>query len=139
MSSVSARGRGRALGWRDEGGATALEFALVIPVFLTLLIGTFQVAWVMHCAATVRWSLESSARTLLLDPTITQDQLQAAVFSKLSGMVDTSKVTITLVTDTSTAGAPVLRASSAYTPTLSIPLVANWPLTLRTTTAVPTP
>jgi Flp pilus assembly protein TadG len=139
MSSVSARGRGGSRGWRDQAGATAVEFALVIPVFITLLIGTFQVAWVMHCAGTVRWSLESSARSLLLDPTITQDQVQTAVFSRLSGMVDTRKVTITLVTDNSTAGAPVFRASSAYQPSLSIPFVANFPLTLRTTTTVPTP
>lgn len=137
MWSVSVR-RPRA-GLRDESGATALEFALVIPVFIALLIGTFQVAWVMHCAGTVRWSLESSARSLLLDPTITQDQLSAAVLAKLSGLVDTRRVTVTLVSDSTTPGAPVLRASTTYQPTVSIPFVASWPLTLRATTAVPTP
>jgi Flp pilus assembly protein TadG len=136
---VSAKRILRRLWAGDESGATAVEFALVIPVFLTVLIGTFQVAWVMHCAATVRYSLESSARSLLLDPTITQDQLQTAVLAKLSGMVDTRRVTIALTTDTSTTGAPVLRASSTYQPSLSIPFVASWPLTLRATTTVPTP
>ena len=111
----------------------------MIPVFLTLLIGGFQVAWVMHCAGTVRYGLESSARSLLLDPTITQTQLQAAVNARLSGLVDTRRVTVTLVTDNSTAGAPVLRASSAYQANLSIPFVATWPLTLHATTTVPTP
>jgi Flp pilus assembly protein TadG len=136
---VSARRILRRLGAGDESGATAVEFALVIPVFLTVLIGSFQVAWVMHCAATVRYGLESSARSLLLDPTITQDQLQAAVLAKLSGMVDTRRITIALTRDTSTAGAPVLRASSTYQPSLSIPFVASWPLTLRATTTVPAP
>ncbi|HEY8003885.1 MAG TPA: TadE family protein [Phenylobacterium sp.] len=133
--SASTRKRGL----RDESGATALEFALVIPVFVALLLGTFQVAWVLHCAGTVRWSLESTARSLLLDPTITQDQLSTAVLGKLSGLVDTRRVTVTLVTDTTTTGAPVLRASTTYQPTLSIPFVASWPLTLHATTAVPTP
>lgn len=134
---MSAKAHKRSL-W-DESGATALEFALVIPVFVALLLGTFQVAWVMHCAGTVRWSLESNARSLLLDPTVTQDQLSTAVLGKLSGLVDTSLVTVTLVTDTTTTGAPVLRASTTYQPRLSIPFVASWPLTLRATTAVPTP
>lgn len=133
-----ARLKSRLGGLRADGGATAVEFALVIPVFLTLLIGTFQVAWIMHCAGTVQFSLESCARSLLLDPTITEAQLKSAVLAKLSGMVDTSKVNITLVADTSIPGAPVLRASSTYKPTLSIPLVADWSMTLRSTTTVPT-
>ncbi|HEX4709449.1 TadE/TadG family type IV pilus assembly protein [Phenylobacterium sp.] len=130
---------GRARRWADDSGATALEFALVVPVFIALLIGAFQVSWVMHAAATVRWSLESSARTLLLDPTTTEDQLRALVSAKLAGLVNTSDVTVTLVSDTTTAGAPVLRASSDYRPTLSIPLVGHWNLDLRATTVVPTP
>ena len=133
-----ARRKSRRPDPRSESGATAVEFALVIPVFLTLLIGTFQVAWVLHCASTVQYALEKSARSLLLDPTITEAQLKSAVLAKLSGMVDTTKVAVTLVTDTSTAGAPVLRASSTYQPTLSIPMVADWSMTLRSTTVVPT-
>ncbi len=139
MLFVSANHRRQKVGWRNEEGATAVEFALVIPMFLTLLIGGFQVAWIMHCAGTVRYELESTARSLMLDPTITQTQLQTAVNAKLTGMVDTSKVKVTLVTDNSTAGAPVFRASSVYQPTLSVPFISNWPLTLRATTTVPVP
>jgi len=135
---VFAKRKGRRPDPRAESGATAVEFALVIPVFITLMIGTLQVAWIMHCASTVQFALEKSARSLLLDPTITEAQLKSAVLTKLSGMVDVTKVNITLTPDTSTAGAPVLRASSTYQPTLSIPLVADWSMTLRSTTTVPT-
>jgi Flp pilus assembly protein TadG len=136
---VSGKAPRRARIWSDNGGATALEFALVLPVFITLLFGGFQVAWVMHSAATVRWSLESSSRMLLLNPTTTQDQLRTAVAAKLAGLVNPSDVTVTLVADTSTAGAPVLRASSDYRPTVVIPLGPTWNLDLRATTVVPTP
>jgi Flp pilus assembly protein TadG len=136
---VFARPLSRLAAWRDQGGATALEFALVLPVFVTLLLGGFQVAWVMHSAASVRWSLESSSRMLLLNPTTTQDQLRTAVAAKLQGLVNPSDVTVTLVADNSTAGAPVLRASSDYRPTLVIPLVSRWNLDLKATTVVPTP
>lgn len=134
-----ARAKRRLQAWRDDRGATAVEMALVLPVFVTLLLGGFQVAWVMHSAATVRWSLESSSRMLLLDPTTTQDQLRTAVAAKLAGLVNPADVTVTLVPDTSTAGAPVLRASSDYRPTLVIPLVSSWNLDLKASTVVPTP
>ena len=76
---------------------------------------------------------------ILLNPTTTQDQLRSAVATKLAGLVNPSDVTVTLVSDTSTSGAPVLRASSDYRPTLVIPLVSSWNLDLKSTTAVPTP
>jgi Flp pilus assembly protein TadG len=136
---VCVRALSKLAAWRDQGGATALEFALILPVFVTLLLGAFQVAWVMHSAATVRWSLESSSRMLLLNPATTQAQLSAAVAAKLAGMVNPNDVTVTLAADTSTAGAPVLRASSHYRPTLAIPLVSTWNLDLQATTVVPTP
>ena len=122
---------------KDDGGATAVEMALVLPVFLTLLLGGFQVAWVMHSAATVRWSLESSSRMLMLNPATTEDQLRTAVATKLAGLVNPNDVTVTLVADNSTAGAPVLRASSDYRPTLVIPLVSSWNLDLKASTVVP--
>ena len=139
MCSVYVRALSRLRAWGDQGGATALEFALVLPVFVTLFLGAFQVAWVMHSAATVRWSLESSSRMLLLNPATTQDQLKAAVAAKLAGLVNPSDVTVTLVADNSNPGAPVLKASSDYRPTLAIPLVSSWNLDLTATTVVPTP
>jgi Flp pilus assembly pilin Flp len=42
---VYAKVLSRLRAWRDPGGATALEFALVIPIFIVLLLGAFPV----HC------------------------------------------------------------------------------------------
>jgi len=136
---VFARRYHKARLWADRRGATAVEFALVIPVFVSLLIGTFQIAWVMHSAATVRWSLDACARGLLLNPATTQTQLRSAMNAKLAGLVNPSDVTVTLVTDSSTPTAPVLRASSDYRPRLAIPLVNIWRPHLRSTTVVPLP
>lgn len=140
MSSVSAsRHPTRRRRWGDDSGATALEFALIVPVMITLLIGAFQTAWVMHCAASVRYSLETQARSLLLNPNMTADALKSAMVSQLTGLVDTSSLKVTIVTDNSVAGAPVLRASSEYEPTLAIPFVSTYHLDLKATTVVPTP
>jgi len=136
---VSARARRGTRGLGDEGGATALEFALVAPLLIVLLVGTFQLAWAMHCAASVRWSLETNARSLLMTPGTTADQLKTAMVSQLGGVADTSNLTVTLTTDSSIAGAKVLVAASTYTASLAVPMLAAQTLTFNAKTSVPSP
>lgn len=121
----------------DEGGASALEFALIAPVFFAIVFGLMELGWAQHCGSSVKWALETSARTLLLSPSTTQAQLQSAVVAKLSGIADASNVSVTLSKDTSTTGVVLARASATYTQTLSIPVLGSFPLTFKSTTAVP--
>lgn len=140
MSSASARRRPRKWpfpSWRrDERGATALEFALVSPVLILLLVGAFQVAWAVHCASTVRWTLEAASRALLLDPTTTQDQIKSAMVAKLNGLVDSSKLTVSLTTDAS-SGTQMFVVSSTYAAPLAIPFARAQTLNFKATTSVP--
>ena len=46
----------------DQRGATAIEFALVAPVFLALLIGIFHVSLLGFTVATLNFAVEKSAR-----------------------------------------------------------------------------
>lgn len=122
-----------------DSGATMLEFALVAPVLIVALVGAFQFAWALHCAASVRWSLETNSRSLLLNPATTADQLKSAMLSQLSGMADNTHITVSLVTDNSTPSAPVVRASSVYLAQLAIPFVPTQTLTFNAQTEVPVP
>jgi len=122
-----------------ESGATALEFALVAPVLIVFLFGTFQLAWALHCAASVRWSLETNARTLLLNPSTTAAQLKSAMLTQLSGVADASNITVALANDNSTPNAPMVRASSTYQANLAIPFLSAKALTFNAQTEVPLP
>ena len=122
-----------------ETGATALEFALVSPVLIVFLLGSIQLGWALHCAASVRWSLETNARSLLLNPATTADQLKTAMLTQLSGLADTHNVTVSLANDTTTPNAPMLLASSVYQTTLAIPLLPHQSLTFNAQTEVPKP
>ena len=126
---------------RDVSGATALEFALISPALIMMLIGGFQLGWALHCAATVRWSLETSARNLMIDPTETASTLKSAMLSALSGRtnVPSSALTVTIAQDTSNPASKLLVATSTYNTTLVIPFVTSTPLTFTSVTSVPTP
>jgi Flp pilus assembly protein TadG len=123
----------------DRSGAAAIEFALVFPVLVTLLIGLLQLGWALHCASSVRWALETSARTLLLNPGATAGDLKTAMVAKLSNVADSSNLSVTLTTQTAAGGAKVLHAASTYAYVLQVPLLPGWTLTFNAATDVPSP
>jgi Flp pilus assembly protein TadG len=136
---VFARARRIVRAARSDSGATMVEFALVSPALLVFLLGVFQLAWALHCAASVRWSLETNARSLLLNPATTADQLKSAMLSQLNGVADTQNITVSLAADNTTPNAPMTRASSVYQTHLSIPLLPQQALTFNAQTEVPAP
>lgn len=129
----------RRRGLADEGGATAIEFSLLASIFFIFVFGVFQLGYALHCGASVRWALETSARTLLLTPNTTQTDLRTTVLSHLTDVPNSNSVTVTLATDNSNPAAKVLKASSAYAYPLSIPLLPTYNLQFNATVAVPTP
>lgn len=64
--SKPARGcHGKAL-WRAQGGATAVEFALLIPVFVLLLIEILQGGLYVFCAAAVEKATSDAGRSVMI-------------------------------------------------------------------------
>jgi|GEM_PF-5798133 Flp pilus assembly protein TadG len=127
----------RGLDLKDNAGTTALEFALISPALLLLVIGGFQLAWALHTAATVRWSLESSARGLMLDPSETADTLKTNMLARLGGRASASDLAVTIAPDTSNPAGKLLVATSVFHTTLSMPFITLPQLTFTAVTKVP--
>jgi Flp pilus assembly protein TadG len=122
----------------DISGATALEFAMISPLLFALLFGGVQLAWAMHCAASVRWSLETNARQLMMTPNESAATLKSAMMSALAGKTNVNDLTVTIAPDNS-GPAPMLVATSVYRTTLSVPFLSSAPLTFTSSTSVPSP
>jgi Flp pilus assembly protein TadG len=118
--------------WRDCGGATAAEFAMVLPVFVLLVMGMFQLAWAQHCASSLRAAMEQSSRALLFDSTLDQAHLQAMVQSKLAVGAD-PHVSVTLNIQTNADGSRVARLTGVYAHDIGIPSMATLPMNYQTT------
>lgn len=54
---------------RDSAGTTAAEFALVIPIFLLLTIGTMNVGFALAAVIRLNYATETAARCLSVDTT----------------------------------------------------------------------
>ena len=123
--------------WRDRRGAAAVEFAFVFPVFLAMTVSIFQFGWAQHKLSSIRWSMESASRELLLDPTLTQAQLSTKVKAKLANIAD-QNVTITMTTQT-VSGAQVKKLKGVYTTNIGVPYLATYPVNWQTTVTTPIP
>ena len=57
---------------RSQGGAAAVEFALVCSVLFTLIIGIFNLGWALYCGSDVRHAIERGSRIYLTSPNATE-------------------------------------------------------------------
>jgi len=53
--------------WRDEQGATLVEFAFVAPIFLVLLLGIFDAAYTQYSASMVNGVMQKAGRDMTLE------------------------------------------------------------------------
>jgi Flp pilus assembly protein TadG len=69
--------------WRcDERGTTALEFALVAPVFIALLIGTITVCVGLFLTASMHYAVQEAARCASVKTTICSDAASTTAYAQ---------------------------------------------------------
>lgn len=71
-----------ARGWiRGESGAAAVEFALIVPGFVALTVGTMYMGMVMFAYANLQSVVQEAARCASVRPTLCADQASIATFA----------------------------------------------------------
>ena len=133
---MSNRRRGAAAGFADDaGGMAAIEFALISPLLILLLLGAIQLGWALHNAASVRWALEASARSLMINPSLTEDAVRTDMVARLSKVADASDIEVTVTPDEDEESVVL---ESTYTAELTLPILPAETLTFRNRVTVPT-
>lgn len=81
--------------WRDEEGATLVEFAFVAPVFLVMLLGIFDAAYTEYSAVMVNGAMQKAGRDMTLENAGgNQATLDAMVERRVQQVVPGSTVTL---------------------------------------------
>ena len=111
--------------WRCNAGTAAVEFALIFPGLMVLLVGIYSVGSVMHCISSVRYALEETARTLQMNPTLTQDDLQEEIDSKLHQYGDQA-VTVTMAVEKDADGSDIARLTASYPYLIAVPFIPKY-------------
>ncbi len=84
---------------RDNRGVTAIEFAMIAPVFFLMLFGIIELSLVMFVSSTMEGAVDASGRYgktgYVAAGSTRQQQIIATIASKTTGLLDPTKITVT--------------------------------------------
>ncbi len=119
---------------RDEGGAAAVEFAIVSTVFFMCVIGIAYMGIMLYTNLAVHWALEKGARVAAVNTSTTQTAVASAINGYLNSVgVSSATVTYSVVT----GSFPVANITASLTQSYSVPLFSNFNITYSANTKVP--
>jgi Flp pilus assembly protein TadG len=87
----------------DRRGATMLEFALVVPVLLAMLLGIVMLGMVFLAQAGLRSAVEDAARYATIWPRPSQTAIEARIAARRFGMDPANIVAPTITFNTSSS------------------------------------
>lgn len=91
--------------WACRLGATAVEFAIVMPIFLAMVLGVVEISRAMWIKATMQYAAEQTTRYFMVNNNKTTAELETyaqARFLELGMASIVASVTYTATQDTST-------------------------------------
>ena len=120
----------------DRRGATILEFAIVAPVLIAMLVGVFNVGFAMYCGAAVRNAIQRSSRVLIMTPATTAATIKTSAQALLVS-VPVNNLAVTVTTETVTSSMQVKRVSWTYDYALWVPFASGSTLSFGSSMVVP--
>ena len=117
------------------GGASALEFALILPVFAAMLFGSIQMGLAYYYAGSVQYALERTARLAMVDQDMSTGQVQSAFANELSTFT-TQNIQLSYTVDSS-GDVPIAQFSATYEHEFVIPFVPSFTIDFPVETRVP--
>ncbi len=110
---------------RNESGATAVEFAMLAPIWIVLVLIAMQISLALHKGNTVQWAVNKAARAALLDTTLDEAGLQSFIDARIRQMDDVAKIDITY--SESTVGSVLIGTiSGTYYHDIEVPLLPGF-------------
>jgi Flp pilus assembly protein TadG len=120
---------------RADGGATAVEFAIILPVFVTLLFGIFEFSRMVFVSSSVQHAIDRAARLAVIDSDVTNSDIEAEIanFLSVSGNPPVSiSVVRTMIGTTNVA-----QVTAQYDHTVSGPFIPAFKVQWDFETVVP--
>ena len=119
----------------STAGSAAIEFAVIGPVFIVILFAIVYLGKMYFDNETLQTAVESAGRTIALNSSVTQSQLQTAVQNGLSS-IGNPTATVTYATVTIN-GVSVGHLTATITRAYPVPLLSNYNITLSADTYLP--
>jgi len=122
---------------RSRCGATAVEFAMVAPIFLIMVIGVFELGRAMWIRASMQYAVEEAARFAIVNTSASTSTLASyAATAYSSSGINISGATFT-ATQATTSGLTYVTIIGSYNFSVIVPLVPIPDITLSARSRIP--
>ena len=86
-------------GNRSRSGATAVEFAIILPVLVMTIMGFFELGMLLHVRSTLQFGVDKAARFAIVNQDSTASVLQTKVLDEISETMNTTGITVTVTSE----------------------------------------
>jgi len=121
----------------NDSGATAVEFAMIAPVLLSCIVGLLMLGMAYYEGATVQWSLERTLRAAMLDPDVTEAEIEQRLAEQLES-IGSPEIEFSFVIDDS-GSVPLAVATANYEAPLHVPFAPDLALHFSAESVAPAP
>jgi Flp pilus assembly protein TadG len=122
---------------RSTSGATATEFAIVLPVFVAMLFGIFEFSRLIFVSSSVQWAVDRAARLAVIDTEATDADIEAEIEAHLA--VSKSPAVNIAINRTMINTVDVVRITAHYDHLVQGPLIPSFTVGFDFETIVPQP
>jgi Flp pilus assembly pilin Flp len=122
---------------RDESGSAAVEFALVAPPLLTMIVGVLMLGMAYFEGASVQWAMERSLRAAMVHPDLSATEIEAMLMEDLQE-AGSPEIDFNYEID-ETGAVPLAVATASYDVALNIPFVPDLSLHFAAENVGPVP
>jgi len=119
---------------RADGGAVAVEFALVIVPFLVMVFGIFETGQILWASSQIDFNVDRVVREAAVDSSITAGQIETQITDSLSDL-DGSRLAVNVTRNNGTPD--ILTVSVTYTHMPVTPFLFSDGVTLSHTSSYP--
>ncbi len=121
---------------QDIRGATAVEFAMVLPLFLSFVLGTMEVGHAVYSQGVMRFAIQEVSRTIMVDSSLSVAQIEKAVSTNLQGLNVANIVSLSATEVDNGDTTVTLTLFVSYKYDFEIPLITTIPLIFDSKTVV---
>lgn len=110
---------------QNQSGASAVEFALLAPIWIALILMAMQISMALHKGNTVQWAVNKAARAALLDTSLDEAGLQTYIDARIRKIDEFAEIDITY--SESTVGAVLIGTiSGTYYHDIDVPFLPSF-------------
>ncbi len=114
----------------DNSGATAVEFAMTAPIFLTFLYGLLEVGRALITQGMLTYAVQQGARFAAVNFDSTTEQIQTVVIDSFVG-IDPSPTSLTVTPTLNPDGTNTIQLTANYNFQSLVPILGVAPITLN--------